>query len=347
MNTERYEDLEARFVEGSEQDDSVAHEEIRSTARSLLPDRFTYYAMTGLSAVVATAGLLLDAPAVVIGSMAIAPQVGAALSTAVGSVIGERQMLLDGVRTLVLGLLFAVVSATAVSWLLVQSGVFPSALDVTTVQQVSSRISPGVLLLLLGLCAGSAAAVGVGLVWAIPVVTVGAATLLLVNTVSILLSAGATLWYLGYRPEGWEGNDPFALLGQAETRRLVLTLFVLFGALALPGVAMAEHVSLETTANEVVQDTLERPAYRDLSLVSVRAEFTAFGRPTGPTDVTFVVSRPADTPYPDLATTVGERLDARTTSPVSVTVEFVDQQSYRGEDPVLRLHDVPPVTQSR
>jgi uncharacterized hydrophobic protein (TIGR00341 family) len=370
VNTERYEDLEARFVEGTEQDDSVAHEEIRSTARSLLPDRFTYYAMTGLSAIVATAGLLLDAPAVVIGSMAIAPQVGAALTTAVGSVIGERQMLLDGLRTLVLGLLFAVVSATAVSWLLVQSGVFPSALDVTTVQQVSSRISPGVLSLLLGLCAGSAAgfgvatdlplslvgvaiaaavvpaaaAVGVGLVWAIPVVTVGAATLLFVNTVSILLSAGATLWYLGYRPEGWESSDSLARLKQGETVRLLVTLVVLLGALALPGVAMAQHVSLETTANEVVQDTLEQPRYRELSLISVRAEFTAFGRPTGPTDVTFVVSRPADTAYPDLVTTVGERIDARTDIPVSVTVEFVDQRSYERGDAATRLRAGRPAT---
>jgi uncharacterized membrane protein len=189
--------------------------------------------------------------------------------------------------------------------------------------------------------------VGVGLVWAIPVVTVGAATLLLVNTISILLSAGVTLWYLGYRPEGWEGSDPLERLGQPETRRLALTLLVLFGTLALPGVAMADHVSLETTANEVVQDTLERSAYRELSLVSVRAEFTAFGRPTGPTDVTMVVSRPADTPYPDLATTVGERIDARTAFPVSVTVEFVDQRSYRGEGPVRRLHHGHRATQSR
>jgi MoxR-like ATPase len=75
-NTERFAELEARYVEGSEEEDSVAHEEVRSKARSLLPDRRSYYAMTALSAIVATAGLSLDAAAVVIGSMAIVPQVG-------------------------------------------------------------------------------------------------------------------------------------------------------------------------------------------------------------------------------------------------------------------------------
>jgi uncharacterized hydrophobic protein (TIGR00271 family) len=306
---------------------------------------------------------LLDAPAVVIGSMAIAPQVGAALTAAVGTVLGERQMLVDGLKTLVFGLLFAVVSATAVSWVLVQSGVFPSALDVTTVQQVSSRISPGVLSLLLGLCAGSAAgfgvatdlplslvgvaiaaavvpaaaAVGVGLVWAVPVVAVGAATLLLVNTVSILLSAAATLWYLGYRPEGWEASDPFARLTRAETIRLVLTVVVLLGAFAVPAVAMVEHVSLETTANEVVQETLDRPTYRELSLLSVRAEFQVLGRPTGPTEVNVVVSRPADSAYPDLATTIGERVAERTRGDVSVTVEFVERQEYESENASARV----------
>lgn len=373
VNTERYEDLEARFVEGTEEDDSVAHEEIRSTARSLLPDRLTYYAMTALSAIVATAGLLLDAPAVVIGSMAIAPQVGAALTAAVGTVLGERQMLVDGARRLLLGLVFAVVSSAVVSWLLVQSGVFPSALDVTTVQQVSSRISPGVLSLLLGLCAGSAAgfgvatdlplslvgvaiaaavvpaaaAVGVGLVWAVPVVAVGAATLLLVNTVSILLSASATLWYLGYRPEGWEASDPFARLTRTETIRLVLTVVVLLGAFAVPAVAMADHVSLETTANEVVQETLDRPTYRELSLLSVRAEFEVLGRPTGPTEVTIVVSRPADAAYPDLATTIGERVAERTSGDVSVTVEFVERQEYESENASTRVERRLAAAQSR
>jgi len=117
-NTERFAELEARYVEGSEEEDSVAHEEVRSKARSLLPDRRSYYAMTALSAVVATAGLSLDAAAVVIGSMAIVPQVGAAITGSVGTVLGDRRMLIDGLRPLVLGPLLAVVTATVAGWLL-------------------------------------------------------------------------------------------------------------------------------------------------------------------------------------------------------------------------------------
>lgn len=66
--TEGFDALEQRFVEGTEESDSVGHEEVRTKARSLLPDARTYYAMTVLSALVATAGLLLDSPAVVIAT---------------------------------------------------------------------------------------------------------------------------------------------------------------------------------------------------------------------------------------------------------------------------------------
>jgi len=80
--TPQIEQLEERYVNGEEVDDSIAREEIRTRALNMTPSRLTYYAMTVLSAVVATAGLLLDSPAIVVGSMVIAPQVSAAPSPA-------------------------------------------------------------------------------------------------------------------------------------------------------------------------------------------------------------------------------------------------------------------------
>jgi len=353
-NTERFAELEERYVEGTEEDDSVAHEEVRSKARSLLPDRRSYYVMTTLSAIVATAGLLLDSPAVVIGSMAIAPQVGAAITGSVGTVIDDRRMVTDGLRSLVLGLLLAVATATAMGWLLQVGGFFPPALAVGTVEQVGSRVSPGVLSLALGLCAGAAAAfgvatdlplslvgvaiaaavvpaaaaVGIGVVWALPTVALGAATLLVVNTVSIVLAGTATLWYLGYRPTDWE---PGALRSNLQHRSTLVLVAVVVGLLvffAFPTVAMIEHVWVENSANGVVQDTLERTEYRELTLRSVSAEFTGFGLVGGEREVDVVVSRPADRAYPDLARDIGRSLEERTGTNVVISVEFEEQTEF-------------------
>jgi len=92
------EQLEERYVNGEEVDDSIAREEIRTRALNMTPSRLTYYAMTVLSAVVATAGLLLDSPAIVVGSMVIAPQVSAALTGTVGVVLDDREMVRAGSR---------------------------------------------------------------------------------------------------------------------------------------------------------------------------------------------------------------------------------------------------------
>ncbi|MFC6726231.1 TIGR00341 family protein, partial [Halobium palmae] len=74
--TSHFHELEDRFVAGDDEDDSVAREEIRAKALGMHRGAVTYYSMTMFSAIVAAAGLLLDSPAVVVGSMVIAPQVG-------------------------------------------------------------------------------------------------------------------------------------------------------------------------------------------------------------------------------------------------------------------------------
>ncbi|WP_440988691.1 TIGR00341 family protein [Haloarchaeobius baliensis] len=235
--SEHDDELEERFITGSEEDDSIATEEIRSTALDLTPSPVTYYAMTLLSVLVATAGLLLDSPAIVVGSMVIAPLVGSSLTASVGTVLLDREMMVEGFRTQLFGLLLAVAGATVFSVGLKSAAFLPPALDVTTTQQISQRISPGLLSLTVGLCAGAAgafglatgvsvtlvgvmvaaalipaaAAVGVGIAWGVPAVALGAFVLLVLNVVSIHVSGVTVLWYLGYRPAGWPGD------GRAES----------------------------------------------------------------------------------------------------------------------------------
>ena len=88
--TANYVELEDRFVAGVEEDDSVAHEEIRAKALDMHRNPPTYYAMTVFSAVVAAAGLLLNSAAITIAPTTIAAEFNrrpAAATTALNTVI--------------------------------------------------------------------------------------------------------------------------------------------------------------------------------------------------------------------------------------------------------------------
>ncbi|WP_158055494.1 TIGR00341 family protein [Halorussus halophilus] len=346
--TQNFSDLEARFVAGGEDDDRIAHEEIRAKALDMTPDAKTYYSMTLLSAVVATAGLLLNSPAIVVGSMVIAPQVGSALTASVGVVLGDRKMAKDGIGAQVYGLFLAVVGALVFSGFLRAAAFVPPALDVTTVSQIGKRASPGLLSLAVAIAAGAAgafglatalpvslvgvmiaaaiipaaAAVGIGLAAGNPVVALGAASLLVVNALAINLVGIATLRLLGYRshqsPD--ESNGSMGFAKKVALAGLVLT--VTAGA----GFAMSQQMAFENTANREVQDVLEQSRYNQLELESVETDFNDRGVFEPTQQITVQVSRPADVRYPELASTIAERLDREYDQRITVEVQFVERQ---------------------
>ena len=349
--TPHAEELEDRFVTGTEEDDSIATEEIRATALGLTPSPRIYYAMTLLSALVATAGLLLDSPAVVVGSMVIAPLVGSALTASVGTVLGERSMALEGLRTQAFGLALAVAGAAAFSAALRWAAFLPPPLDVSTTQQIAQRISPGLLSLVVGVCAGAAgafglatgvsvalvgvmvaaalvpaaAAVGVGLAWGIPAIAGGALLMLVLNAVAIHVSGAAVLWALGYRA----AESPTVTFDPRRTAALAASALVVLAVLAGTGWAVAGHVAFEQEVNGAAADVLAAERYDALSLVAVRTEF-AVPDPL-PRDrtqqVTVVVTRPVDRPYPSLSRALAAAVVDETGREVRVVVEFVEQQT--------------------
>jgi len=353
VETSGFDDLEDRFITGEEQDDSVVRDEIRATALGMIPGRVTYYAMTLLSVLVATAGLLIDSPAVVVGSMVIAPQVGAALTASVGVVIDDRWMMSTGFRSQILGLTLAVGGAAAFGWALKTTGFVPPALDVATVTQISERTSPGVLSVTVGFAAGAAgafglatalpvslvgvmiaaalipaaAAVGVGIAWGYPAVTLGAGLLLVVNAAAINLAATVTFWYLGYRPEGWAPDEGLGNVTRARVGASALTLALLLAVFAGAGVVVADHVAFENDANEAVGDVLDREAYEDVELVAVRAEFTDRRFTGGDHRVTVIVSHSADERHPDLPEAISAAIAERTGAEVRVQVEYTERRT--------------------
>lgn len=334
--------LEERFVEGREEGDSVASDEIRATALDLHPDPSSYYAMTVLSAVVAVAGLLLDSAALVVGSMVIAPQIASAVGVAVGAVLEDWPMVRNGIRDQLLSLGLVVATAGVLSWSL-RTLAFVPPIHLDTIGQVGERVSPGLLALGVGVCAGiagaigiatglpvslvgvmvaaalipAAAAVGIGLAWGDPSVALGALVLLLANVGSINIGGAATLRVMGYQ----------AIANEKRRRRrsviavAVVVLIVLVGA----GMAVAAQASFENDVNEGVESVLDENAYEELELDRVQTEFVA-GRGAETTSVTVELNRPVDEPYPNLAETLADVLSTKTGYDVHVTVEFTEQQ---------------------
>jgi uncharacterized hydrophobic protein (TIGR00341 family) len=345
VETTHYDDLERRFVAEQEEGDAIATTEIRSKAVGMTPNARTYYAMTLLSAVVATAGLLLDSPAVVVGSMVIAPQVGSAMAASVGAALGDRRLLLSGLRSQALGLALAIATATAFGLALKTAAFVPPSLNVDTVAQIAARISPGFLSIAVGVCAGAAgafglatavpvslvgvmiaaalipaaAATGIGVAWGFPLVAVGAFVLLAANAVAINLAALGTFAFLGYRPDGGVRD---VLASDPVVPAVLVVLVVSFAVL---GASTARHATVENAVNDAVGDVLDRDAYDDLALVSVRVGFSPVTELTGEQQVTVVVSRPADVPYPALADALRRAVADSTAGPVAVTVEYVEQ----------------------
>jgi len=344
------EDADRPSEQVEEGDDRIGHDELRGRALGMNPGRKSYYAMTVLSAIVATAGLLLNSPAIVVGSMVIAPQVGSALAGSVGIAIGDGPLVRRGFVEQVVGLGLAIVAATLFGAALRQVAFVSPLLQVVSVEQVGQRISPGFLSMTVGLCAGAAgalglatalpvslvgvmiaaalipaaAAVGVGIAWSVPSVAMGAFVLLVVNITAINLTGFLVLWFLGYRPTGGRGqSDAPARRQYLPTAHAVAVLLV---ALVGSGAVVGQQSAAERQVITGVSETLEQEQYAALELQSVQTGFAGPGVGGNERQVALVLGRPAGARYPalsdDLATNIQRKLDR----PASVSVTFQDQQ---------------------
>lgn len=348
-STPQFPDLEERFVDGNEEDDSIARDEIRTKARELTPNAAAYYVMTVLSAVVATAGLLLDAPAIVVGSMVIAPQVGSALTLSVGTVLNDRPMIVDGMRTQWLGMALAVVTAAVLGVLLQNLWFVPPTLDISTVGQISKRTSPGLLSMLVGVAAGgagalslatalpvtlvgvmvaaalipAAAAIGIGLAWGHFDVTLGAFVLLVMNAASINLTGSVVFWLLDYRPE----SSPDWSLSPGTARQLapaLLATAVLSAVFLGGGYLAVERMAFANSVNAEVESVIEEPEHESLGLRKVRTMASPALSFVRPASVVVVVERRDGQRFPELATTLERRIQRATSIAVEVEVQYVD-----------------------
>jgi uncharacterized hydrophobic protein (TIGR00341 family) len=306
--SDRFDALKERYAEEDEADDRIARDELKSRAEQLASPLPTYLALTVVSAVIATAGLLLDSPATVVGSMVIAPLIGPAMSAAVGTVVDDGDLFSRGVRLQFVGLTVSVVAAAAFAFLVQAVNFVPPGLDPTNIDQVRERLEPDFLSLVVALGAGTAGAisltagvssaivgvmiavalvppaatVGIGLAFGLPGVALPAGVLAVVNGLSVNLAALLVLWYLGYRPEYFFRHEE----ARAATIKRVSVLLALIAVLSL----FLGGVTLDTVQNAQTEDEIrasvgavfEDGAYPQLTLLDLTVE-------TGPRE-TFVLS---------------------------------------------------------
>ncbi len=340
----QFDDLEERYAEEKDED-RIAREELTAKAEALAPTLPTYAVMTVISAVIATAGLLLDSPAVVVGSMVIAPLIGPAMTANVGTVVDDRELFVRGVKLQVIGLLLAVASATVFAVLVRTANVIPPLADVTSVEQVRERIAPDFLSLVVALGAGAAgvisltsgvstalvgvmiavalippaATVGIGIAWGEPLVSLGSGVLLLVNVLSINLAVLAGLWYQGYRPEHWfrEGNARAATLKRVG----VLVVAILVLSTFLGGVTL-DSFQRATTAAEI-ERAVEGEIDGQARLLDVTIEQTNTVIFQEPRRVVVTVGIPPGSEPPDLVGRLDRVADEAAGRDVQTSVHYV------------------------
>ncbi|TKX73865.1 TIGR00341 family protein [Halorubrum sp. GN11_10-6_MGM] len=345
----RFEALEEEYAEDAEHGgDRISREELQAKADDLASGLGTYVLMTVISAVIATAGLLLDSPATVVGSMVIAPLIGPAMSAAIGTVVDDEALFRRGVRMQVIGVAVAVLAATAFAFALRSLALVPPGLDPLELAEVSERLAPNVLVLVVAIGAGvagvvslmtgvsatlvgvmiavalipPAAAVGIGVAFAIPRLVIGAGVIVAVNLLSINLSALVVLWYEGYRPQRWfrEDNARAAFLKRVAVLAVAIALLSVF----LGGVTYDSYVASTTEADIRAAASDELTALdSEYELLDLTVERSGTVPPLVTERVVVRVGVPPGTAVEGIAPALDERIEAVVGREVAVEARTV------------------------
>ena len=322
---------------------------LRSKAKDMRLNTRSYLWMMVLSAVVAVSGILVASPAVVVGSMVIAPIVSPMLTASIGAVRDDREMLVDSVHQQMLGLGVAMVAAVAFSYLAKEFFAVPTALDITSMTLVSGRVAPSLLSLVIGFASGAAGAyglatkgsvtivgvmiaaaliptaavTGIGVAWGQAVVAVGSLVLLVITMVVVNVGGYLMLRYLGYRPDEVD-EGLFEVPTGKEALVLVGTTLLVAALVGTVAVGSYQQVAFERSVNDATTEVLQQDEYADLGITEVSSDYTSVGPFGDPSLVTVVLSRTTDKSYPNLPDTLDSRITQQTGENVTVQVQYLD-----------------------
>ncbi|WP_247728654.1 TIGR00341 family protein [Halovivax limisalsi] len=337
----------------------LSRAEIRAQAISLAPAASTFFALLVLSSIIATAGLLTDSTATIIGAMVVAPLMGPALAASVGVVVHDESLASRGIALQAGGLFVTVLTAALVGWALRGTVLLPPGLDITTIPAVEERITPTLLSLFLALGSGAAAVVsltrdvgsvlvgvaiavalvppaataGLGIAWWHPTVVLTAGTLVLVNLLAINLTALVMLWLLGYRPYEVERVDRAVSRLRARVAIFIVAIAVLTVILAVVTYGTYQVAALTHDVDRELAAMSDDPAFEEVTFHEVAVEYEVHDVVADrPAAVTVLVERPpGEAEPPDFAERVRTRLAAVVDAELDVTVELIDTQRSRPE----------------
>jgi uncharacterized hydrophobic protein (TIGR00341 family) len=359
--TPHFDELEGRYTQGPEDEIGLSHAELRTKAQELTPETPMFVVFGILSAVLATAGLLLNSPIVIVGAMVVSPLTGSSLSASVGVVGGDLTSMVKSLQSQILGLAVAIVSATAAAFVFRWGYVVPPTLDVSRIAVVGGFSTPVLLTFVIAVVAGAAgalalatdlpvaiagvavaaaivpaaAAAGIGIVWLNPLLALGAFALLLVNVVFINLTALVALLGFGYRPANLGGVSenlsltPRTLISAVVAIALVVLVVAVF-------FTIYQYFMFDRTVNQNVNDVLTKSEYSRLELATVTVQYGAASLLGQEGSVTVVVVRPAGATYPQLPERLKRRIDADTNRKVTVEVRFIEYRQADRTSPKVR-----------
>ncbi|WP_410507478.1 TIGR00341 family protein [Methanosarcina hadiensis] len=334
----------------------ISREELVARAQNLAPAASTFFAFLILSTVIATAGLLLDSAATIIGAMVVAPLMGPAISASVGTVVDDRKLVSRGVMLQVTGLLLAIAVSALLGFFIKESFFLPPELDIRDVSQIAERISPNFLYVLLALGSGFAGAVsimrnvgsalvgvaiaialippaatsGLGLAWGIPEVAIAAALLVVINMLAINMSTLVLFWLAGFRPLEPSAIDHARYAVISHGAVLLGAIAVLSLILILISFASFQAYVVEQQVKEEVTAIFEDPVYAERGLTL--AELTVNYEPADflfekTVIVDVVVAHPVAQEVPeDIAVQIDSRLTGAMDKEFNVNVGFIEAQ---------------------
>lgn len=226
--------------------------EVYRAIREGAEPKVDFFVMIALSAAIATLGLLLNSPAVIIGAMLVAPLMAAIFGLSLGIVRGDLRLLRRAASATLRGMLLAI----AVGVILTRT--MPEA---TFQNEIFSRTQPNLLDLAVALASGAAGAyalcrrevsaalpgvaiaaalvpplavIGIGLAEMHGQVAGGALLLFVTNLVAIIAAGGLVFLWLGFRPvPGQQARTQIFRGGVLGTALLLVAVTVLLGFLTV------------------------------------------------------------------------------------------------------------------
>ncbi len=261
----------ARLLPSLTPEEQVAvYQKMRKAAQP----NINYFVLIALSAMIATLGLLLNSPAVIIGAMLVAPLMSPFIAEAIGIVWGDARTTRNGLTSILQGVVASIFIA------IVTTLISPLA---QATPEVLARTQPNLLDLMVALVSGMAGAyaiarkevgealpgvaiaaalmpplctVGIGIALGELAIALGALLLFSANLVAIVFASAVVFLLLGIRPPHHPARQRWLRQG------LIVSIIALI-LISLPlGVVMARAVERERVEGQT--QTIVEEALADL-----------------------------------------------------------------------------------